>query len=263
MKDFSVMLLANTRFHFPESSKINQLILITLVLVLTMIYYPSKAISPVPIDSADFTRIPHKKIRALLQKQIKSGVRTFDDISTACYSVNDTSNYRIFNKSLLIKQSPDIVWQYLTKQSPSDEFNGRIVSFGLLYSKHYQGITYQNEPIQGVEVGQVLFFNLRMLRGIKNLAVALEITSLDAQNHTVEYCYTANGNTEGTQHFIVQPAENGQTLLTQVTRYKCKSKFRNRRLYSFFHEKIVNEFFAAIKQKSESNTALATNFINQ
>ncbi len=207
---------------------------------------------PVPIDSVDFNRIPHKKVRQLIIRQKHFGVKTFDDMQSVCYNLPDSNNYKIFKESQLIKQDINVVWNNLVHQAPSDEFDGRIVTFGFLYSKKDKNILYRNENYNGIEEGQILFFNLRMLGGIKNIAVAMEVTRMDSEGKEIEYCYVDHGSTKGTQKFSLQATPEGFTEITQLTRYKCKSRLRDRRLYSFFHEKIVNEFFSHIKTKSEN-----------
>jgi len=206
---------------------------------------------PVPIDSVDFERVPHKKVRKLLSHQKRFGVNTFNEINTVCYNSPDSGLYNTFAKTQLIKQDIGIVWANLTQLSPNDEFDGRIVTFGLLYSKKHNNILYRNEAKPGIEEGQILFFNLRVLSGIKNLAVALEVTHLDNDNKTIEYCYVDHGSTKGTQMINLTSTAEGYTQIEQITWYKCNSKLRNNRLYSFFHEKIVNELFENIKDKSE------------
>jgi len=170
-----------------------------------------------------------------------------------CYNTPDSNNYRTFKESQLIRQNIDVVWNNLVHQSPSEEFDGRIVTFGLLYSKKYNNFLYKNESYAGIEEGQILFFNLHVL-GIKNIAVAMEVTRMDADQKEIEYCYVDHGSTKGTQKFMLQPTPEGFTQITQLTRYKCKSQLRDRRLYSFFHGKIVREFFGAIKSKSENTS---------
>lgn len=208
--------------------------------------------TPVPIDSVDFNRIQYKQVRKLITRQKHFGVRTFDDIHPVCYNRPDSNLYKTFKKSELIRQDINVVWNNLIHQSPSEEFDGRIVSFGLLYSKKLNNFLYRNESYNGIEEGQILFFNLRMLSGIKNIAVAMEVTKMDNDHKELEYCYVDNGSTKGTQKFSLKSTADGYTEITQVTKYKCKSRLRDRRLYSFFHEKIVEEFFATIKHKSET-----------
>jgi hypothetical protein len=210
--------------------------------------------TPVPIDSVNFTRIQHKKVRKLITQQKHFGAKTFDDIQPVCFNLSDSAAYNTFQKSQVINQEINTVWDNLVHQSPSDEFDGRIVSFGLLYSKKNNNLFYQNEALDGIEEGQIIFFNLRMLCGIKNIAVAMEVTRMDNVQKVLEYCYVDHGSTRGTQQFILKPLPGGKTEITQITRYKCKSRLRDRRLYSFFHERIVREFLRSIKNRSESLT---------
>lgn len=214
--------------------------------------YPTVKV-PVPIDSVDFGRVPHKKVRKLLSHQKQFGVNTFNEMNTVCYNSPDSGLYKTFVKTQLIKQDISVVWANLTQLSPKDEFDGRIVKFGLLYSKKHNNILYRNEAKHGIEEGQILFFNLRVLSGIKNLAVALEVTRLDNDNKSVEYCYVDHGSTKGTQIISLKTTPEGYTEIEQITWYRCKSKLRNNRLYSFFHERIVNELFENIKDKSENS----------
>lgn len=216
---------------------------------------------PVPIDSVNFTRIQHKKVRKLITRQKHFGAKTFDDIQPVCFNLSDSAAYNTFQKSQVINQEINTVWDNLVHQSPSDEFDGRIVSFGLLYSKKNNNLLYQNEALDGIEVGQIIFFNLRMLGGIKNIAVAMEVTRMDNDKKVLEYCYVDHGSTQGTQQFILKSLPGCKTEITQITRYKCKSRFRDRRLYSFFHERIVREFLRSIKVRSESLSNIASTAI--
>lgn len=231
-----------------------QHIRLLLLLCFVFAWFPvfSSVHTPVSIDSVDFNRIQHKKVRKLITRQKEFGVRTFDDIHPVCYNFPDSNNYQTFKKSEIIRQDINVVWNNLIHQSPSEEFDGRIVSFGLLYSKKLNNFLYRNESYAGIEEGQILFFNLRVLSGIKNIAVAMEVTKMDTDHKQIEYCYIDNGSTKGTQKFTLKSTSEGYTEITQLTKYKCKSRLRDRRLYSFFHEKIVEEFFATIKHKSET-----------
>lgn len=227
-----------------------------LILAFVFAWFPclSAGNNPVPIDSVNFNRIQHKQVRRLIARQKYFGIKTFNDIIPVCYSLTDSTIYRTYQKTGLIKQDINIVWDNLIHQSPSDEFDGRIVTFGLLYSKKLNKFFYKNESYEGIEEGQILFFNLHVL-GIKNLAVALEVTRMDQEQKEIEYCYVDHGSTRGTQKFILKPTSDGNTTITQITKYKCKSRLRNQKLYSFFHERIVKEFFATIKRKSEIGKA--------
>lgn len=210
--------------------------------------------TPVSIDSVDYKRVQHKKIRKLITRQKQFGVSTFNDMQSVCYNAPDSNQYRTYSNTKLIRQNIDIVWNNLTRLSPKDEFDGKIVKFGLMYSKIHNNLMYRNEANRGMEEGQIMFFNLRVLRGIKNLAVALEVTHMDDELKTVEYCYVDHGKTQGTQMITLSVTPEGYTEITQFTRYKCNSSLRNHGIYSFFHNRIVEELFNNIKSKCEHGT---------
>jgi len=207
--------------------------------------------TPIPIDSVDYEKIQHKKVRRLVRDQHQLGIHFFNDLHPSCAVIADSNTYGIHIKSQLIRQDIEKVWNIVSKQSVKDEFNGRIVSFGFLYARGSNKLSYINDDCKGLEVGQIVFFNLRLLRGFMNLAVALEVTRVDSGNKTIEYCYLSNGKTEGTQQVSLKPTPEGYTVITQFTRYKCKSKLRDKRFYAFFHGRIVRELLGNLKRKSE------------
>lgn len=239
-------------------TKIYFKLIIVLLLTATSLAGYSAGNGPVPIDSVDFNRIPHKKIRKLIHQQKQFGVSSFDEMQPVCYNSPDSNQYKIYRKTQLIMQDINVVWKNLTRLSPKEEFDGRIVNFGLLYSKKENSFQYRNEPAPGMEEGQILFFNLSVLSGFKNLAVALEVTRLDDTEKTVEYCYIDHGQTKGTQMISLVPTPEGYTEITQLTRYKCKSSLRSHGIYAFFHERIVQELFNNIKLNCEKEIATQT-----
>jgi hypothetical protein len=211
---------------------------------------------PVPIDSVDLSKIPHKKIRELLSVQKHFGITNFNEISPACITHADSGEYRTFLHSQVIRQNVSVVWKNITERPLSEIFNGHIVSLGLWYSSLSNNLHYRNEKQSGLEEGQIIFFNLRVLSGIKNVAVALEVTRMDTSSRTLEYCYVDHGNTRGTQQITLQPLPDGSTRITQMTLYKCNSHLSYRKFYSYFHGRIVKEFFYNLRLRSEHEPEL-------
>jgi len=235
-------------------SKIHLKFFILLILVISFLPGFATGNTPVPIDSVDYKRIEHKKVRMLIRKQKHFGIKTFSDMNPVCFNTTDSDRYHTFSKSLLIRQDIDAVWDNLIQLAPQDEFNGSIAKFALLYSKNQNNILYSTDVKKGIEEGQILFFNLCVLGGIRNLAVALEVTCLDKNRKTVEYCYIDHGNTKGTQQIILTSTPEGYTIITQHTLYRCNFRMRNNRIYAFFHERIVNDLFHNIQKKCDGGT---------
>ena len=95
--------------------------------------------------------------------------------------------------------------------------------------------------------------------GIYNLAVALEITKIDEQNKTIVFSYVNGGKSKGEQilHFIT--TADGYTEIIHETLFRSDSKFRDKVLYPFFHNKAINEFHRnmlhAIREQDKDGNA--------
>jgi len=203
------------------------------------------------LNEIDLSRISQKKVRNLVQQQSLNGSKFFVDLKPTCYSESDSSNYSFQSSSHIIKQTILKVWNKLLSLKPKEEFSGKMVSFGFLYSKKLNKLFYSDDDKQDIEEGEVLFLNLKLLGGVKNIGVALEVTKVDEINKLIQFCYLNNGMTEGTQQIQLTGNDDGNTIITQETRYRNKSKFREKRLYPLFHQKAVNEMHSNLSRLIE------------
>jgi hypothetical protein len=93
--------------------------------------------------------------------------------------------------------------------------------------------------------------NLRLLRGIKNLGVAFEVTRLDPVSRTICFCYLKDGVSQGSQEIKFTELPNGDTCISHLTHYRSHSAFRDRELYPIFHAKFVGEFHENVFRQIE------------
>lgn len=191
--------------------------------------------------SIDYKRIPEKKVRKLLKRYELNGVKNLGELNSKCYQSEDSMKYCVQTDSHIIKENIDKVWNKMMILNLWEEFNGKLVSMALVYSKKLNHIFYKNEDIAGIEEGQIFYLNLKLLGGIKNLGVGLEVTSIDKEKRSIRFCYLNHGVSEGTQEIRLSETTDGYSIITQETRYHSKSKFRDKRLYPGFHRKFVNE----------------------
>jgi hypothetical protein len=208
------------------------------ILVFGVYAYPQDCFNDI-----DLKRIPQKKIRNFITKQIDNHVTQFSDVEASWNLDPDIRNYHELESEYYIKDSLQKVWKLYKSVSPSIAWNGRIVSFGLLFSKNTNFLMYQNEnTYKHIETGQVFYINLKVLRGMYNLAVGLEIIGIDTLNMTIRFSYIVGGKSLGEQtiHFI--STEDGFTKIVHSTAFRSSSKFRDKFLYPFFHQKAIDEF---------------------
>jgi hypothetical protein len=207
-----------------------------------------------PVDSIDFSRIPQKSVRILV---IKEKVQTIDDfqcLNTSCYQPEDSTRYLRHLKTYRIQAPIDQVWSKYTSVSPMEAWNGRMVKFGFIFSRLQNRFIYPENARDPMSEGNIIYVNLRLLNGLKNLGVAFEVTSLDSVNKVIRFCYLKDGISKGTQEIRFTPTAEGNTLIIHETHYHSGSRFRDKELYPVFHEKLVGEFHNNLRQLIEGST---------
>ena len=224
-----------------SQSKSTYKLVYKLIVLFGILSWSTHCFAQLSINSTDLNRISQKKVRNLLKKQQLNGIEFFSDLKPSCYSEQDSFTFSFHRSSQTIREKIQNVWYKLKSIKPRDEYRGRMVTFGLLYSSKTDRVLYNDDDYQGIEEGEIIYLNLKLLGGIKNIAVALEVTKIDDENKIIQLCYLNNGMTEGTQQIKLAENTDGNTVICQETRYRNLSKFREKWLYPIFHQKAVNE----------------------
>jgi len=94
----------------------------------------------------------------------------------------------------------------------------------------------------GIDTGQVFYVNLRIMGGIYNLAVGLEIIDINPVNRSITFSYLRGGKSRGEQTLYFRRARKGYTRIIHQTAFKSNSFIRDRYLYPYFHRIAINEF---------------------
>jgi len=206
-----------------------------------------------PDDTLDLGKVPQKAVRKLIRKDKVKTVADFQHINTACYRDDDSLRYETNLKTYVVNASIGQVWEKYASITPEKAWNGRMVNFGFLFSKPDNQFIYPDNADEPIRVGNVIFVNLRLLRGLKNLGVGFEVTRLDEEQKTICFCYLKDGVSNGSQEirFIEQP--DGRTQVSHLTHYRSHSAFRDKELYPRFHEKLVGEFHENILRQLDGD----------
>jgi hypothetical protein len=204
-------------------------------------------------NTIDFDRIKQPKVKKLLRA---NKLTAFDDLKrlqSLCFNPNDGHSYRKHIKTFIFHSGIDSVWNGYKTISPQESRKGSMVSFGLMYSRSRNEVTYIDDPYNGIEAGQIIFLNLNLFAGIVHLAVGHEITGVDDTNKTISICYLQNGASTGTQLFYLREKGENETEVVHETWYRSGSFFRDTMLYPGFHEKGITEFHENVKRHVEAN----------
>jgi hypothetical protein len=169
------------------------------------------------------------------------------------------NGYHRLESAYLFRESPETVWRTYQETSPAKSWNGRMVSFGLLVSTWNNEILYRGDNnFTGIDTGQVIFVNLRILKGLYNLAVGLEIVDIDCTRKSITYSYIKGGKSRGKQTLYFRPTRNGYTQIIHQTAFKGDSFLRDRYLYPYFHRIAINEFHRNMKNYMKYSNKILT-----
>ena len=200
------------------------------------------------LDEVNYEMIPQRSVVRYIENQKHNSVEYFSQLYPSCKLDSDLTDYYTHNAEYTVKQNLDDVWNAYKLASPEEIWNGRVVSFGIMYSRKDDEVVYQNCSYGGLEVGQIIYVNLRFLKGIYNLATAFEVVKIDDKNKVIQFSYIDGGKSKGLQTIYFNSTGKGFTKISHHTDYKSDSRFRDRFLYGPFHKKCINQFHHNVKR---------------
>ena len=194
------------------------------------------------LNQVDYAKIEQKKIRDYIESQKEANIIAVSDIEPSVTPESNISGLRSIENEYLIKDSIENVWDCYTQLNPAKTWNGKKATFGFLFSQKEKRIIYVNDTINGIQTGQVIYLNLKLLKGIKNIATAFELTKIDNKNRIIEISYLKGNSSIGKQRIQFFETPKGKTYILHTSYYKCRNIVKNYVLYSFFHTRLINEY---------------------
>ncbi len=192
--------------------------------------------------NVDLNRIAQPAVKKLIKKHISEGMDNFEDIVSTNKQGEDLSGFRIHNALYIYSVDRDKVWSKYINENPSEAWNGKLLSFGVLVSKNSQSVLYSGGTYEGAKAGQVLYLNLNLFLGLFQLAVAHEIIEVNHEKKYMDLSYVVGAESVGMQHIEFIDNGDGTTNVKHTTFYKGESNFRDKFIYPYFHTKVVNDY---------------------
>lgn len=165
-------------------------------------------------------------------------------METACFAEGE--GFSKNSKTFLVKARPEAVWNAYRNSTPKQCWGGKRVSFGVLFDAPEKPLVYADGPYSGLKPGQIVFIQLRLLKGLYKLAVAHKVVAVDDEHKSLQICYMKKGASEGSQFISLKGTSEGFTEVIHDTYYKSKSKFRDKRIYPGIHEKVISEYHSNV-----------------
>jgi len=200
------------------------------------------------LEEIDLRRIPQKRIREYIADQKAANIKKFAEVSCTIKKPENTNGLRNHERIYVLKQEINKVWDTYVAANPAKSWNGKRVTFGVLFSKISNNIMYNDGEFNGLDSGQVFYINVGIMRGLENLAVAFEILKVDTLNKKIEFSYVDGGKSQGIQTIQFVDLHDGSTQVVHHTQFKSDSRFRDRFLYPFFHSRVINEYHRNMKK---------------
>lgn len=200
----------------------------------------------------DLQKIRQKKVRKFIDNFGLHSTSGFRRMKAAGYSASDGNTYHKHHKTFIIRQRPDLVWDAYMKIHPRDAWTGDMVSFGLQYCSRRNRVHYLQDECNGIEAGQIIILNLRLLWGALNIAVAHQVAEVNHSEMMFKLSYMVGGASAGSQWISLKATADGHTLVSHDTLYKSDSNFRDTKLYPALHTKAISEFHHSVRRKAEA-----------
>ena len=208
------------------------------------------------LSNVDLNRIKQPAVKKLIGRHISEGMDNFDDIVSTYKKGEDLSGYSIHKAIYNYPIERDKVFEKYIVTNPSESWNGKLLSFGVLISKSTHSVLYSGGKYEGAKAGQVLYLNLNLIMGQFQLAVAHEIIGVNHEEKYMDLSYVVGAESVGMQHIEFIDNGDGTTTIKHTTHYKGGSNFRDKFVYPYFHTRVVNDYhnnmrFTIMKDSTE------------
>lgn len=204
--------------------------------------------SQICLNDVELERISQNKVQEFVEWQQEHGIETFEELKPSMQSSSDIKGYFVHENVYCVKKGIEKVWNKYLNVSPSKSWNGKKVSFGFLFSKKEHKIVYRDENVSKIDTGMVVYLNLRLMKGLINMATAFEIITIDRENKIIEFSYLSGNNSVGKQRIQFFETQKGYTEIIHTSFYKSNSIAKNYFFYPYFHTRATNEFHRNIKR---------------
>ncbi len=199
------------------------------------------------LDDVQTKKIAFKRIVEFLENQKAGEVVSFSDIQPSLDPDSSTAGFHVIDREYLVKDSLSKVWGYYANSDLQSSWNSNSVHMGLAYSRKNDSIYYSSDKLENLNIGLIVFFDIKLLMGLKEIAMAFEVTKVDPAERLIEYSYIKGNGTSGKQQMFFQSTPKGYTLITHLSYYKSKPKTREG-IYPHLHAQLINRFHRNMKK---------------
>lgn len=193
------------------------------------------------LSDIDASRITQKSIRQFLRTQIEKGIVNFEDLNPSVTEQTDTSQFDFNIYRFRLEQPMSESWNAYLKIHPAQIWQGRITSYGFIYSPVKKQVIYSDDKYPGLEIGQIFFVEMRIFCGLIRFPVCFMVTQIDEIKHAITFSYISSGSSKGSQ--TIRLIDNGKEKIDILhsSFHKTENGLRDKTLFPVYHKKAIKE----------------------
>lgn len=203
------------------------------------------------LQDVNTDKIDYKKVVSYLESQISNQVLTFDDIHPSLPPDSSTKGYHVIDREYLVKGSLPEVWDHYVNTGLQNSWNSKKVCLGFTYSRTTDSLYYADDLVNKLIPGLIVFFDIKLLFGVKEIAMAFEVTRVDSVKKVIEYSYILGNGTEGKQQIFFENTTKGYTMITHLSYYKSNKPREG--IYPHLHAQLINRYHRNMKALFQQN----------
>ncbi len=200
------------------------------------------------LADVEFEKINEGAVEAYVYRQIENNIETFSDVKPSLTPESSTAGFCVNEREYILKDSLEKTWKHYLYTNPAKAWNAGKMDFGMLFSKSQNELYYPNQQVDRIEPGQLIYLNLNILKGIKKICTAFEITKVDDKTKTIEFSYLEDNQAHGKQQLQFVETNKGYTKIIHRSYFKSKSNLRDHLLYPYFHIRMTNNYHRNMKK---------------
>lgn len=199
------------------------------------------------ISEMNISQIKQKSIRNFIKNQIDSGLVYFEDFQSSVNAQTDTNKFDSNIHRFHLRQTPATTWNAYLTAHPAKVWNGKIVSFGFIYSPVNKLVIFPDDKYPGLETGQIFFIEMRVFWGLAKFPVCFMVTKIDKNQHSITFSYVSSGTSKGSQTISLVDDGKGETTTIHSSIHKTENVLRDKTLYPIYHLKAIKEVHQNIR----------------
>jgi hypothetical protein len=186
------------------------------------------------------------QVSEAVQEFINTNGSDASKFKPSCPSFDACSDMYYHVKTYTFKGDAGEAFDLLRSLKPYEIWDGT-TRFEMEYEPTQKRFLGKNHNLPDITEGQIFFLELDITKKMQ-IPVAFQVVELDSHKKTLSFSYLKQNKSNGIQRItFVQAGENFN--IVHETHFKSDSKFRDKRLYGFFHTKLLDDVWERFEKR--------------